>query len=304
MTQTQARLQRPQGLAAVPRLLSGPPCALVRRLRPRGHAVFDRLLFRRFPGAGERTAQAPTAGCISLGPLLAHAPGSLGALGRSPAHAHQRRPPRGDTRFSHGAQQGRCAAIRGVAWGPNAPQAHGHARPIPGSSNRTTRSPTNQGCCWLLRPCCAPGCWRPRVSARRPSPHRDSPPWVGGGQGATRACTHQLPSRGTCQEAALSRRPKRHAVLAAGVHLALSAKVVRPGCTACMQTSQPRRRRWRPRHTVGMPRNTLVTQPGREVKAIIMRSALSRGIQGKKRTMAIPTAPLYLAALICKGFTV
>src|SRR5438132_12792941 len=62
----------------------------------------------------------------------------------------------------------------------------------------------------------------------------------------------------------------------------ISSKVLRPGETACMKMSQQRRRRWRPRHTVGMPRNTTGTKLGREVKAIIMRSTLSREGPEKK----------------------
>ena len=57
--------------------------------------------------------------------------------------------------------------------------------------------------------------------------------------------------------------PKRHAGMVAGVHLAISAKVLRPGETACMKMSQQKMRRWRPRQTVGIPRKTMVTKPGR-----------------------------------------
>jgi hypothetical protein len=49
-----------------------------------------------------------------------------------------------------------------------------------------------------------------------------------------------------------------------------------------MKMSQQKMRRWRPRHTVGMPRKTMVTKPGREVKAINMGRALSRGGREKK----------------------
>src|SRR2546425_12269787 len=70
--------------------------------------------------------------------------------------------------------------------------------------------------------------------------------------------------------------------MVAGVHLAISSNVLRPGCTACMKISQQNIRRWRPRHTVGMPRHTMVTKPGREVKVISMCRALSRG-GGKKK---------------------
>src|SRR5256885_17223378 len=70
--------------------------------------------------------------------------------------------------------------------------------------------------------------------------------------------------------------------MVAGVHLAISSKVFCPGCTACMKISQQKMRRWRPRHTVGMPRNTMVTKPGREVKASSMCRALSRGGREKK----------------------
>src|SRR2546427_13279119 len=65
--------------------------------------------------------------------------------------------------------------------------------------------------------------------------------------------------------------------MVAGVHLAIASKVFRPGCTACMKMNQQHMRRWRPRHTVGMPRKTMVTKPGREVKAISMCRALSGG---------------------------
>ena len=54
--------------------------------------------------------------------------------------------------------------------------------------------------------------------------------------------------------------------MVAGVHLALSSKVLRPGETACMKMSQQKMRRGRPRHTVGMPRKTRVTKPGRTVR--------------------------------------
>src|SRR5438445_12926628 len=72
--------------------------------------------------------------------------------------------------------------------------------------------------------------------------------------------------------------------MVAGVHLAISSKVLRPGCRACMKMSQQHMRRWRPRHTVGMPRKTMVTKPGREVKAISMCRALSKG--GREKTAA------------------
>src|SRR5215217_8973224 len=49
-----------------------------------------------------------------------------------------------------------------------------------------------------------------------------------------------------------------------------------------MKMSQQNMRRWRPRHTVGMPRNTTVTKPGREVKAISMGRAISIGGIEKK----------------------
>src|SRR5216117_3439415 len=107
-------------------------------------------------------------------------------------------------------------------------------------------------------------------------------PFAGAGKVATRSCANQLTRRCTFQEAALSKRPKRQAVIVAGVHRAISSKVLRPGETACMQRSQQKMRRWRPRHTVGMPRKTMVTKPGREVKAISMCRALSREGREKK----------------------
>src|SRR5882762_7426504 len=70
--------------------------------------------------------------------------------------------------------------------------------------------------------------------------------------------------------------------MVAGVHRAISSKVLRPGETACMKMSQQKMRRWRPCHTVGMPRKTMVTKPGREVKAISMCRALPRGGREKK----------------------
>src|SRR2546422_10880371 len=72
--------------------------------------------------------------------------------------------------------------------------------------------------------------------------------------------------------------------MVAGVHLAIASKVFRPGCTACMKMSQQKMRRGRPRHTVGMPRKTMVTKPGREGKAISMCRALSR--RGREKTAA------------------
>src|SRR4029453_17547804 len=72
--------------------------------------------------------------------------------------------------------------------------------------------------------------------------------------------------------------------MVAGVHRAISSKVLRPGERACMKMSQQNMRRWRPRHIVGMPRKTMVTKPGRELKAISMCRALSRG--GREKTAA------------------
>jgi hypothetical protein len=46
-----------------------------------GHEVFDRLIFRCFPGAGDRKDKAPPACCISLIPILDHAHVGLGAIG-------------------------------------------------------------------------------------------------------------------------------------------------------------------------------------------------------------------------------
>src|SRR5262245_18506656 len=109
-------------------------------------------------------------------------------------------------------------------------------------------------------------------------------PCAGAGKGATRAWANQLTRRGTCQSVALSTRPQRQAVVVAGVHRAISAKVLRPGEMACMKRSQQKMRRWRPRHTMGMPRKTRVTQPGREVQAISMAKALSRGGREQQAT--------------------
>src|SRR5256714_15381691 len=70
--------------------------------------------------------------------------------------------------------------------------------------------------------------------------------------------------------------------MVAGVHMAISSKVLRPGETACMKMSQQKMRRWRLCHTVGMPRKAMVTKPGREGKAISMCRALSRGGREQK----------------------
>src|SRR3989442_13415897 len=133
-----------------------------------------------------------------------------------------------------------------------------------------------------MRPFCTTGFLVPRLSAWLPSPKRDRMPFAGAGKVATRSCANQLTRRCTFQEAAVRKRPKRQAVRVAGVRRAISSKVLRPGETACMKMSQQHRRRWRPRHTVGMPRKTMVTKPGREVKAIIMRSAIAIGGTEKK----------------------
>src|SRR4030095_15309967 len=135
-----------------------------------------------------------------------------------------------------------------------------------------------------MRPFCATGFLVPRLSAWLPSPKRYRMPFAGAGKVATRDCGHQLTRRCTFQIASLSKRPKLQAGRVAGVHLAISSKVLRPGETACMKMSQQNMRRWRPRHTVGMPRNTMVTNLGREAKAISRVRALSRG--GREKTAA------------------
>src|SRR6266567_962583 len=135
-----------------------------------------------------------------------------------------------------------------------------------------------------MRPFCATGFLVPRLSAWLPSPKRYRMPFAGAGKVATRSCANQLTMRCTFQEAALRKRPKRQAVMVTGVHLAISSKVLRPGETACRKMSQQNMRRWRPRHTVGMPRKTMVTKPGREVKTISMCKALFRGGREQKAT--------------------
>src|SRR5262247_3727750 len=135
-----------------------------------------------------------------------------------------------------------------------------------------------------MRPFCATGFLVPRLSAWLPSPKRYRMPLAGAGKVATRSCANQLTRRCTFQYPALSKRPKRQAVMVVGVHLAISSNVLRPGCTAWMKMSQQKMRRWRPRHTVGMPRKTIVTKPGREVQAISMCRALSRGGRENKAT--------------------
>src|SRR5207245_10927902 len=114
------------------------------------------------------------------------------------------------------------------------------------------------------------------------SPKRYPIPSAAPGKVTRRSCATQPTIRWTFQYPALSSRPKRQAVMLAGFHRAISSKVCRPGCTACIKMSQQKMRRWRPRHTVGMPCKTRVTKPGREVKAIIMRSAISIGGTEKK----------------------
>src|SRR5437879_9897986 len=129
-------------------------------------------------------------------------------------------------------------------------------------------------------------------------------PFAGAGKVATRSCANQLTRRCTFQYAALSKRPKRQAVMVAGVHLAISSKVLRPGETACRKMSQQNMRRWRPRHTVGMPRKTIVTKPGREVKAISMCRASPEEGKRKKLPMEVLMSPLHLLPLIFKQFTI
>src|SRR6266446_5666310 len=155
-----------------------------------------------------------------------------------------------------------------------------------------------------MRPCCATGFLVPRLSAWLPSPKRDRMPFAGAGKVATRSCANQLTRRCTFQEVALSKRPKRQAVRVTGVHLAIASKVLRPGETACMKMSQQNMRRWRPRHTVGMPRNTMVTKPGREVKAISICRALSRGGIEQKATNGSSHVAFNLLPLIFKQFAV
>ena len=85
---------------------------------------------------------------------------------------------------------------------------------------------------------------------------------------------------------------------------AISSTVLRPGCTVCMKMSQQKRRRWRPRHTVGMPRKIMVTKPGREGKAISMGTTIS--IEGRRKQLPgeVLISPLHLFSLIFKQFAV
>jgi hypothetical protein len=131
MTPTQTRMKRPKGPAALPHLFSGYPCALVIRMRHMGHKVFDRLLFRRFPGASDREDKAPPAGWIGLVPVLDHAHVGPGAIGRIAAHDHRLCSTRGHKGAHHLAQQGIFAAIITVALGHNKSQAHWDALAVP-----------------------------------------------------------------------------------------------------------------------------------------------------------------------------
>src|SRR4030095_4320762 len=70
--------------------------------------------------------------------------------------------------------------------------------------------------------------------------------------------------------------------MVAGVHRAISSKVLRRGETACMKMSPQKMRRWGPRHNVGMARKTRGTKPGKKVKSVSMGRALSRG--GREKT--------------------
>src|SRR4029453_5386848 len=133
-----------------------------------------------------------------------------------------------------------------------------------------------------MRPFCATGFLVPRLSAWLPSPKRYRMPFAGAGKVAMRSCANQPTRRGTFQKGAFSKRPKRQAVMVAGVPLAISSKVLRPGETACMKMSQQKMRRWRPRHTVGMPRKTRATKPGKKGKATSMGRHLPRG--GREKT--------------------
>jgi hypothetical protein len=85
------------------------------------HEVFDRFLFHRFPGAGDRKNKAPTACRIGLVPLLDHVHICLGAIGRISTDDHQLRPMRWDKRADHLAKQRIFAAIADVALRQNEP---------------------------------------------------------------------------------------------------------------------------------------------------------------------------------------
>ena len=257
----------PQSLAALS-ALSGNPGALVILGRHRGHEMVERVVLERFPWPGDGQAPAPAAGRSGRVTGFAHGPVRLGTLGALPTH--------------HRAPQGMVTARTGGALGPPAPQASWQARAVPCRHQQDAAQAKNPGCGWLFRPCGATGCLVPRGSAWRPSPKRARRPFVGAGKVATRSCANQRTRRWTVQEAAWRKRPKRHAVLMAGVHLAIAAKVVRPGEPAGIKMRQQHRSRWRPRQTMGLPRQTMGTQPGKEVQAISLCRALSRGGRAKK----------------------
>jgi hypothetical protein len=68
-----------------------------------------------------------------------------------------------------------------------------------------------------------------------------------------------------------------------------------------MKISQQSMRRWRLRHTLGMPRNTTVTKPGREVKAIQLDKTIRVWIalqkdHGKRHHFAFNLSALILLA--------
>jgi len=141
--------------------------------------------------------------------------------------------------------------------------------------HRPKRRPTHQGGGGLRRPGWTTGGGVPRGAPGLPSPHRGRRPFGGAGQGIKRAGAIQRTRRCPCPSVAGRRRPTRQAGRGAGVPLALASKGGRPGETAGLTRRQQRRRRGRPRHPVGMPRQSLGTKPGSAGQAILMGSAIA-----------------------------
>jgi hypothetical protein len=265
-TQTQAGARRPTRLAPGPPRRSGTPGAWGLLVRPRGPASWARGRRNGLPRAGPRQDNAPAAGALGRGPVLAPAPGRGGALGRRAAPQAPLRPTRGDPRRPHRAPHAMGAVRRRRGVGQQAPHAPRHALAVP------RRPPPPQA------PANKPGRRRaetPRGAPGRPSPHRGRRPFGGAGQGIKRAGATQRTRRCPCPSVAGRRRPTRQAGRGAGGPLALASKGGRPGETAGLTRRQQRRRRGRPRHPVGMLRQSRGTKPGSAGQAILMGSAIA-----------------------------
>ena len=211
--------------------------------RQMGHQVFDGFILDCFPrpGNGEHKAPAPH-GIIRIA-LADHLHILLGAIGGVPRHNHPLGPRRGTKWLTISRNNAFSVWYAGWVWAESG-EKHDRGNDSSPMWRSTARSAPPKTT--------ADARFAPLLGHRILRPRRVSPPSpkiqcaiLGRWQGVEGFLDPPLYQQMDIPIGCLEDARKRQAVIEPGVQWASSSKVFRPGCRACMKTSQQRRRRWR-----------------------------------------------------------